>query len=963
MNRLSLANATSTPLPPSPSFLLPDTSSSSFPLNHPAPRPSRTPSSNSLRDERRKSIPVLQKRSSTASLRSTSGNHRPSSPKPDTSRRSSANFAGSPSSGASPAMAMSQGLTVTPPKSPVTTQRLTLTPPKPPVASQRVTITPPKPPIVATQRFTLNPPKLPTAASIAAEHFEKEIDLHQAVDLRSQAVVVIHDACYGHRFARPRTTKTRLNEIVERPERLRACVAGVSAAYVRLARRHAGEYTAPHPLLDINILPPPPFQIRKSSRSLSLTNEAVTSVHGALTGELKEMCDLSESRLVMGTSELVRKRTHDDMGNDTTGPELHTGDLYLCAESQQAFEGALGAVCDGIDTVLGPGPTNRAFVCIRPPGHHCAADFPSGFCWVNNVHVGISYAANKHNLTHAAILDFDLHHGDGSQDIAWEHNQNVWEASGKSSAYDKTPIGYYSLHDINSYPCENGKPDKVRNASVCLDAQGQSIHNIHLATWETEAEFWDLYETKYKILIDKARDFLRKQTKILAKAPKGPRPKAAIFISAGFDASEWESTGMQRHKVNVPTEFYAKFTADVLQMSQEEDLGVDGRVISVLEGGYSNRALASGVLSHLSALGATLPNITSPRQGDIPASTSASPSATYRVDWWSPENLSEMEALMFPPIKSREKAAPTFSNPTRSFSAKARGRKSFGSNEGIDPTMPLPEVGWATAAHELWKTLVPQDRQTMSCRPEDLNAAATRERYASQVARGLSSAENYVIPVIPVPPPPPPPPPTEDKRQPRAKKSKAPTAPVSSSSRPGTPRQQAMRNKNRRKTLDGRRSPDASGTSSPSEDANRRKSATAIAPATPPVEIGDLVGSESHFGTYSAIAHGNSTASGTRPGRQQQPQIKIEKTAAAQSSTTAPAGRLPKTLTSRPATPKRQATPRKAPPVPKVPTTFLPSKLSDQVKISGDEAVEELTAGLDKIKLVLPEKKDADNGA
>ncbi|KAJ5273571.1 hypothetical protein N7478_008696 [Penicillium angulare] len=715
LNRMSLANAAAIPLPTSPSLLSPnDVSSRPIPVNQ-QPAPRRTPSSSSLRDERRKSIPALQKRQSTASLRSVSVTNGPSSPLADSSRRSSANFAGSPTSAASPAML--------PP-------RLAFAPPE---------------------------PQGPTAASIAAEHFQKEVDLHHAVDLGSKTVVVIHDACYGHRFSRPRTTRAQLSTIVERPERIRACVVGIAAAYVRLGRRHAGELFAPHPQLDLHLLPPPPFQIRKSSRSLPLTDEAVTSVHGNLwMTELKGMCDLAESRLALTGKELVRNRTQENDGLASSGPELHSGDLYLCSESQNAFQGALGGVCDGLDLVLGPGPTTRAFVCIRPPGHHCSADFPSGFCWINNVHVGISYAATQHGLTHAAILDFDLHHGDGSQDIAWDHNRKAWFASRKSSPYEKTPIGYYSLHDINSYPCEDGNPDKVRNASVCVDgAHGQSIWNVHLDTWGTEPEFWKLYKTKYAVLINKARTFLRNHTKRLTENPTGPPPKAAIFISAGFDASEWEGAGMQRHRVNVPTEFYAKFTADVVRMSEEEGLGVDGRVISVLEGGYSDRALTSGVLSHIAGLGNASADTPPSRMPSLAATltkeTMKPSQSEYDIDWWSPQHLEELEALVAPPIKTRDKSAPTFLNSTRSFSAKVVTptweRKNFGSYPGLEPSLPpLPDVGWATAAHELSKVLIPEDRQTMSCKPEDLNAAASRQRLERQVALDGGVMNPAIIP-------------------------------------------------------------------------------------------------------------------------------------------------------------------------------------------------------------------------
>lgn len=869
LNRLTLENATATPLPASPSLLSPRNGPRPSGASNNQPAPRRTPSSNSLRDERRKCSPSLQKRASAASLRSVSQTN------------------GSPS---------------------------TLSPTSPAMLPQRLAFSP-------------TPEPGPTAASIAAEHFRKEINLHQTVDLRSKTVVVVHDACYGHRFSRPRASRAALGSIVERPERMRACVLGVSSAYVRLGCRYAGELFAPHPDLDIQRLPPP-FQIRKTSRSLALSSIAVTNVHGTQwMADLKTMCDVAESRLALTGKELVRPRAQGNDGLTFSGPQLHSGDLYLCSESLNAFEGALGGVCDGVDAVLGPGPTTRAFVCIRPPGHHCSADFPSGFCWINNVHVGISYAAMNYGLTHAAILDFDLHHGDGSQEITWDHNFKASTAPRNASPYKKTAIGYYSLHDINSFPCEGGEPDKVRNASVCIDAShGQSIWNIHLETWESETEFWKLYRTKYITLLNKARGFLRHHTKRLAESSGGgPSPKAAIFISAGFDASEWESAGMQRHKVNVPTEFYAKFTADVVRMSQEEGLGVDGRVISVLEGGYSDRALTSGVLSHLAGLGdgvneSTDSHLASEMMGRLGLSPTSpkdakQPSvADYDSEWWSPALLTELENLVCPPPKPREKSAPTYFAPTRASSAKVvttstRDRKSTGSHPSADPSLPpLPEVGWATAAHELSKILIPE-RQTTSCRPEDLNAEASRQRRERQVALDGGMNPAVVPAVAPAAP--------EEKRQLRMRKAKSPTP---YSPRPATPRQQAVR-KNRRTTIDVNDLPDATETS-PSVDANRRKSTTAASVDT-------------------AGSNGSSDPTTAKATTQA-------------SSTTSSDARKP---TSRPGTPKRSASPRKAPPVPKVPTAFLPSKPADEGTPPNGE-VERLSAGVRKIKLVMPSAEE-----
>ncbi|PWY69855.1 Arginase/deacetylase [Aspergillus sclerotioniger CBS 115572] len=596
---------------------------------------------------------------------------------------------------------------------------------------------------------------VPTATSIASEYFQKELNWHQSAELQSQTLVLVHDACYGHRFSRPRASRAALNSIVERPERIQAGVLGISAAYVRLARRHAGGLFPPHPDLDPLQLPVPPFQIRKTARTLPLNSPSVTHVHGSRwMDDLKTMCDAAESRLALNGKELVRPRSAGKDSASPSAPAFHEGDLYLCSESLNAFEGALGGVSDGVDAVLGPGPTKRAFVCIRPPGHHCSAGHPSGFCWINNVHVGISYAAMTHGLTHAAILDFDLHHGDGSQEIAWEQNHKAVTAPRNAAAHRKTMVGYFSLHDINSYPCEMGESEKVRNASVCIDkAHGQSIWNVHLEPWKSDEEFWALYAAKYTVLIDKARAFLRMHTERLASTPNGPAPKAAIFISAGFDASEWEGAGMQRHQVNVPTDFYARFTADVVRMASEEGLGTDGRIISVLEGGYSNRALTSGILSHLSGLGGsqgTMNDVDDQQIDRLAAEmtdrlglSDRAPEGqlvsqpVYNREWWSAAMLEELEALVDPPaapVKPREKSAPTYFATTQSFSAKV----STGSYSSPEPEAPLPPppppppVGWATAARELSKTT--------SCRPEELNAEASRLRRERQTAADNATA-------------------------------------------------------------------------------------------------------------------------------------------------------------------------------------------------------------------------------
>jgi len=748
MKRLSLSAAAATALPSSS----PVTQSMASPNGHGTPatsglkRPTksplrRAPSSSSIGSIERSITPTLHKRTSLNSLQGVGAVTPTRSPM---IRRTSSNFASSPST--------SMGA------------RSSLPP--------------------ATEE-PFRPP--PTSTSVARNFFEKELESHQvglSATQQPQAVAILQDDCYGHRFSRPRTSRANLSTIVERPERIHASVLGLATAYVRLGGRHADGHAAPHPSKLPPSLPPPPFRIQKTARRLPLRSPAVTAIHGAQwMNELAQMCDAAESKLALSGKELTRPSAtgQNNGGTHIEKPKLHDGDLYLCSESLKALEGALGGVCEGVDSVFKDQGPKRAFVCIRPPGHHCSADMPSGFCWLNNVHVGIGHAVLTHGLTHAAIIDFDLHHGDGSQSITWAHNSRVASMPKNVPMSKKAAIGYFSLHDINSYPCEMGDDEKIRNASVCLEnAHGQSIWNVHLQSWKTEAEFWQLYEEKYSVILTKARDFLRHHTEKLRQAPTHPEPKAAIFLSAGFDASEWETPSMQRHQVNVPTSFYARLTRDVVSMAEEEGLGVGGRIISVLEGGYSDRALMSGVLSHMSGLtvstGHSRQLVMGNRQGQemsrrlemlningdslhgLANGTTKGGIEPLDLNWWSLPQLEELETLVNPqapvtaPKKQRSDVRPTYTSATQSYTAKIvsppQGRRSFsGSGAGLHhmptsrpPSPPPPDVNWGTAAHELSKLLVPSDRETRSCKPEDLNAEASRSRRDRYSTVGLPTS-------------------------------------------------------------------------------------------------------------------------------------------------------------------------------------------------------------------------------
>ncbi|KIL66821.1 hypothetical protein M378DRAFT_160323 [Amanita muscaria Koide BX008] len=438
--------------------------------------------------------------------------------------------------------------------------------------------------------------------------------------------VFIQDACYLHQFIRSRAT----SHIVERPERLRAVMIGVSASIARLEEALTPSTPSISPTLSASILsggttseqastetedieaamgrmaltqqqqtptvdinPNIPATIVHSQAIVDLLNHpAVKFIHGDVDG------DVYIQNLIRWAQESADKV---EKGESEIPPGLSQGDLYLCPQSLDAIQGALGAACEAVDRVMmsknsSDSPMDqlhRAFVAIRPPGHHCGEDTPSGFCFVNNVAVAAAHAHLQHGVQRIVILDIDLHHGNGTQSIVWQANEETYRQTLEGNPKLGPQIFYGSIHDVLSYPCEDGKPELVQAASVSIhEAHGQYIENIHLEPYSSEEHFWDvLYKGKYSRLLQKAEEFL--------VATGGSGDDVLFFISCGMDACEHEYESMSRHGRKVPVGFYYQFTRDACALSNKY---AGGRIISVLEGGYSDRALISGTMAHISAL-------------------------------------------------------------------------------------------------------------------------------------------------------------------------------------------------------------------------------------------------------------------------------------------------------------------------------------------------------------------------
>ncbi|PCH39800.1 Arginase/deacetylase [Wolfiporia cocos MD-104 SS10] len=519
--------------------------------------------------------------------------------------------------------------------------------------------------------------------------------------------VFLQEACTRHRFIRSRDT----SNVVERPQRLRAVHIGIAAATARFEQFHTGKdllrsgqpqnawgssqdastaYDLASALGSLNLATTSsvkpqhiPVEFVHSSAVVDISNHpAVKFVHGdelndEYLANLQAWAKDSQAKISRGESEIPGS--------------LSQGDLYLCPESLDAIQGALGTVCEAVDVVMNSTRSrtpqieskteaSRAFVAIRPPGHHCGEDTPSGFCFVNNVCVAAAHAHLKHGIRRSIILDIDLHHGNGTQSIAWRINEetyrkNIEEAHGAPPGKPGLQMFYGSLHDILSYPCEDGKTELIQAASVSIHGpHGQHIENIHLRPYSSEKEFWEnLYAGPYSGLLQRAGEFLERTG--------GAGDDVMIFISCGFDASEHEYPSMSRHRRHVPTAFYHRFALDARKFAERF---AHGRLVSVLEGGYSDRALTSGAMAHLSGLAI-------PEGADTDGS------------WWSLDNLIELEKV----TKKRRGGHVSQPEPPKAWI-----RRTLDILATIDPSSSMPKTKTRTPVPSSTRTLRERNPKT-----------------------------------------------------------------------------------------------------------------------------------------------------------------------------------------------------------------------------------------------------------
>ena len=245
----------------------------------------------------------------------------------------------------------------------------------------------------------------------------------------------------------------------------------------------------------------------------------------------------------------VHERAYLDMLS-VFGPGALDADTILSAYSYDAALHAAGAVCAAVDAVMA-GEINNAFCAVRPPGHHAEPGQAMGFCLLNNVAVGALQAQQMQGCTRVAVLDFDVHHGNGTQMVAW----------------DNPHVFFGSSHQWPFYPGtgaadECGAYGNIVNAPLAAGAGSRAFR----AAWRER-------------ILPACRDF----------APD------FILLSAGFDAHQDDPLG----GLGLQGDDFGWLTGEILALAAQT---CAGRVVSVLEGGYNLAATADSAAIHVAHL-------------------------------------------------------------------------------------------------------------------------------------------------------------------------------------------------------------------------------------------------------------------------------------------------------------------------------------------------------------------------
>lgn len=232
------------------------------------------------------------------------------------------------------------------------------------------------------------------------------------------------------------------------------------------------------------------------------------------------------------------------------GQAYFDADTGVSPDSGEAALRASGAICAAIDTVAAKKADN-AFCAVRPPGHHAEASRPMGFCLFNGVAVGAQYARRQYGMKRVAVVDFDVHHGNGTQSMFW----------------DEADLFYASTHQFPYYPGTGNKNEH---------GESGNIFNAPMPAMSGRPTFETAY---HDYILPALRTF---------------EPEL-LLVSAGFDAHADDPLA----SLMLEDEDYSWLTNELLNVAADI---CDGRVVSVLEGGYDLKALGRSAANHVTAL-------------------------------------------------------------------------------------------------------------------------------------------------------------------------------------------------------------------------------------------------------------------------------------------------------------------------------------------------------------------------
>ncbi|KRO61201.1 MAG: histone deacetylase [Pelagibacteraceae bacterium BACL5 MAG-121128-bin54] len=238
-----------------------------------------------------------------------------------------------------------------------------------------------------------------------------------------------------------------------------------------------------------------------------------------------------------------------DQSFPTNGFTFLDGDTIVSPGSKDATKDAVGSIISAIDGVQNKEFKN-AFCAVRPPGHHAEKNKAMGFCIYNNVAVGANYLIEKYKYTKVAIIDFDVHHGNGTQNIF----------------HDNEKVLYLSTHQYPYYPGSGTESEK---------GKFNNIFNIPLEAGTNSEKYLNAYES----ILNKINQF---------------KPEFILF-SAGFDAHKDDPLA----QLYLQTEDFYTLTKRTLELSKKH---CAGKVVSILEGGYDLQALQDSTVRHVDAL-------------------------------------------------------------------------------------------------------------------------------------------------------------------------------------------------------------------------------------------------------------------------------------------------------------------------------------------------------------------------